>query len=400
MDLPKDKRSTFSAKEPSLGYLYQVRYGLYLLLTSRSETNTQLLIESLDDIEMINNESVSLYQTKFHLKTKVNLTDRSSDFWKTIRVWSEQIIDKSVDLEKTIFTLITTQAISSSSILLKIQDNTEHQNTKIILDEMEIISSEATNKTNKKAYAAFKGLSKKQKKELINRIIIIDSSLDFSDLDNKIKLELQLSALPKNIDRLYEGIEGWFLQQTIKHLSGKKSNITFEKLTKKLIYLTDQFKPDDLPNDFPDKIIEEDVLNSEENISMIFVKQLQLIGSSNRMKQNAISDYYRAFYQRSKWINDDLLDPQEEIDYEKKLIDDWGRKFDLLLDEVEGKGESKVQVKALKFYKTYYIKHVPQIFIRERFREAYLALGSSHMLSQDMKIGWHPEFEKLKPKGK
>ncbi len=36
--------STFSAKEPSLGYFYQVQYGLLLLLNSKQEDNAKLLI--------------------------------------------------------------------------------------------------------------------------------------------------------------------------------------------------------------------------------------------------------------------------------------------------------------------------------------------------------------------
>ena len=377
----------FSAKEPSLGYLYQIRYGLYLLLTSKQEENTKILIESLDDIEIQNNDHVSLYQTKYHKKRNKKLSDRSTDFWKTIRVWCEQINDKTVPLDKAIFTLVTTESIANKSIINDIKNNTDISKT---IDELNTISKES-NKSNDKGYKAFNLLSDSQKIELIEKIQIIDASFDFSCVVEKIKKELRLSVLPKNITPLFERLEGWFLCQTIKHLQDRKHHISFNELQKAILYISGKFKSDSLPIDFPDKIIK----SNDTVKSMTFVKQLSLIDSTKRTKQNAISDYYRAYYQRSKWITNELLDPQEEIDFEKRLIDDWERKFDLLLDEVEGKNKVECSRDAQKFYTTLYITNVPQIFIRERFTEIYLTLGSCHILSQDLKIGWHPNFKEL-----
>lgn len=377
----------FSAKEPSLGYLYQIRYGLYLLLTSKQEENTKILIESLDDIEIQNNDHVSLYQTKYHQKRNKKLSDRSTDFWKTIRVWCEQINDKTVPLDKAIFTLVTTESIANKSIINDIKNNTDISKT---IDELNTISKES-NESNNKGYKAFNLLSDSQKIELIEKIQIIDASFDFSCVVEKIKKELRLSVLPKNITPLFERLEGWFLGQTIKHLQDRKHHISFNELQKAILYISDKFKSDSLPIDFPDKIIK----SNDAVKSMNFVQQLSLIDSTKRTKQNAISDYYRAYYQRSKWITEELLDPQEEIDFEKRLIDDWERKFDLLLDETEGKNKVECSRDAKKFYTTLYITNVPQIFIRERFTEIYLTLGSCHILSQDLKIGWHPNFQEL-----
>ena len=393
MDLSVNQPSEFSAKEPSLGYLYQIKYGLFLLLSSKDEVNTKLLIESLDDIEIINEETVSLYQTKFHLKTNRNVSDRSVDFWKTMRVWCEQIDSKLINIEET-----ATERISKDSILLDLKNNENESNTEKILESLNKISLEKSNKRNLKGYDAFNMLSENNKKNLINRINIIDSSLNFLSLDKKIKSELRLSALPKHIQPLYESLEGWFLQQSINHLLGEKNCISFDEINRKTIQIIEKFTSNDLPIDFPEKIIDSTEVESEKFKSMLFIKQLNLIGGSKRIKQNAISDYYRAYHQRSKWLHNELLDPQEEIDYEIRLIDDWERKFDLLLDEIDNINADQVESYSMEFYKNYYIRNTPQVFIREKFREAYLALGSSHILAQDLKVGWHPNFKKLKPK--
>ena len=40
----------FSAKDPSLGYNYQIRYSLYLLLREKAKENPSVRLEELDDI--------------------------------------------------------------------------------------------------------------------------------------------------------------------------------------------------------------------------------------------------------------------------------------------------------------------------------------------------------------
>jgi len=79
----------FSAKEPSLGYHYQIRYALYLLLKAKDKESPFVKLENLDDVEILDANEIELHQTKFHNKKAANLTDASVDIWKTIRVWSE-----------------------------------------------------------------------------------------------------------------------------------------------------------------------------------------------------------------------------------------------------------------------------------------------------------------------
>jgi len=384
--------STFSAKEPSLGYFYQVQYGLLLLLNSKQEDNAKLLIESLDDIELQIEDKIKLYQAKFHLKGKTNLTDRSSDFWKTIRVWSEQISDKTVDIDNTIFTLITTENISTNSVILDIKNK---NNIDEILKKLTEIAKEIEkNAINKQGYIAFNALSTFEQKILINNIHIIDSSLEFNDIKIQIKKELRLSVEPLKIDSCFERLTGWFLDKTILHLHEEKEFISFKELEQQLLLIIDSFKKDNLPMDFPDKISLTDKELKQVKF-FNFLKQLQLINISSRMEKTAISDYYRAFRQKSKWLRENLLNPQEEIDYDKKLIDDWDRKFDLLVDDCETLSDDEKKIKGKKFYRKFYIDTIPRVFIRERFEETYLIVGSYHMLANRLKIGWHSDFEKL-----
>jgi hypothetical protein len=91
--------SIYDASASALGYIYQVRYALLLALQKVSEVNDPddclISIEKLDDIAFEQGGNPSeLLQAKYH-GSPGNLTDRSSDLWKTIRIWSEMIADTS-----------------------------------------------------------------------------------------------------------------------------------------------------------------------------------------------------------------------------------------------------------------------------------------------------------------
>ena len=83
----------FSASEHLVGYLYQVRYALLVLLQKiKYELNIELSLEKLDDVAFERNgEPIELRQTKHHVSKTVELSDYSPDIWKTIRIWSVHI---------------------------------------------------------------------------------------------------------------------------------------------------------------------------------------------------------------------------------------------------------------------------------------------------------------------
>ncbi|MCK5193448.1 MAG: hypothetical protein KAQ71_06540, partial [Desulfobulbaceae bacterium] len=79
----------FSAADPALGYLYQVRCALlWSLQRLKEEATFETSIETLDDVAFeANGTPTELLQTKHHKNKGANLTDASPDLWKTIRIW-------------------------------------------------------------------------------------------------------------------------------------------------------------------------------------------------------------------------------------------------------------------------------------------------------------------------
>lgn len=387
----------FSAKEPSLGYFYQIKYALLLLLTHSKELdNPKIRIENLDDIEIEDIDTLHLLQTKLHIKNKANLTDASVDFWKTIRIWSEYINNGIIDLDNTIFNLITTEEIPSSSILYNFKSNITLDN-KInkVITSLDKVSIESTNQTNKKAYEAYQGLSIENKKKLIKKIRILDNSIGITEINSKIKKELIYSTYPNTLDAFLEILEGWWFAKSIENLTSQIDFIDSGELQLKIANISDSFQADNLPNHFPAQleITDEDVENLKERN---FLKQLGLIEVkvNSRTVKRAISDFRRAFEQRSKWLRLHLLNPDEEELYDERLYGYWKNIFDILCDEAEEKSIEQLVELGKGFYLEQFAKTCPKIKIREKFNEDYLTRGSYQMLADSKKIGWHPNYKK------
>lgn len=387
----------FSAKEPSLGYFYQIKYALLILLThSRELDNPKIRIENLDDIEIEDVNTLNLLQTKLHIKNKANLTDASVDFWKTIRIWSEHINNNLIDLDTTIFNLITTEEIPTTSLLFKFKSNiTLDSEVLDIIKSLDKISVESSNKTNEKAYLAYQSLSVENKKNLIKRIRILDNSIGIIEIDNKIKKELIYSTYPSSLDAFLEILDGWWFAKSIENLTSQIDFISSSELQLKIANISESFQADNLPNHFPVQleITDEDVESLKERT---FLKQLELIKiqSNSKTLKRAISDFRRAFEQRSKWLRLHILNPDEEEQYDVKLYDYWKNIFDIMCDESEEKDIDELIELGKGFYIEQFAKSCPQIKIREKFNEDYLTRGSYHILADSKKIGWHPNYEK------
>lgn len=386
----------FSAKEPSLGYFYQIKYALLLLLTSSKEFNDpKVRIEYLDDVEIENIDSLHLYQTKLHIKNKANLTNSSVDFWKTIRIWSEHISNGEIDIDNTIFNLITTEAVPDDSFLskFKLKVISENEITALIND-MDQICVNSTNQTNSNAYQAFQGLSQENKKKLVQKIRIIDNSVGIEEVNDKIKKELIMSTYPGQLDAFLEILEGWWFKKAIENLTEKIDSIQSVELQLKINSIRDSFKADNLPNHFPDQLdISDEDVNTVKNKA--FIKQLEIvqINSNSRTVKRAISDFRRAFEQRSKWLRLQLLNPDEEEEFDKRLKDYWENIFEIMCDEAEEKTIEELQLLGKNFYLHQFANTCPQIKIREKFNEDYLTRGSYQILADSKKVGWHPNYK-------
>lgn len=376
--------ATHEAAGQMIGYLYQVRYAMLLLLES-DNPDYKISIEKFDDIAFDDGFSpVEMIQNKHH-GAAGSLTDRSIDLWKTIKVWLDQTNNMPDLLNNCRFLIITTQIASAGSVasMLKKENRDETKAIRVL----KAIAEEHGNAELKTIYDAFLTIDQKRLSSLFKSIEVVDGAPNIVDLSDKIKRHIRLSCYPGYEENVLNQVEGWWFALAVKALSSTDHTlIDYTSLRNKIVSVGDQYRNDNLP-------IEEWSLEeiSDEELALdnrTFIQQLRLIEEGNAVLRRAIKNYYRAYQQRSSWAREELLLPYELEDYEKRLIDEW-EQIKAFMDE---DGDPIVQGKAL--YKEIMGKDIP---IRKLCTEPFVMRGSYEMLSNKMDVGWHKEFlERLK----
>lgn len=386
--------SNHQAVEQMLGYLYQVRYALYLLLENDDE-QAQIGIEKFDDISFSHDDtSETMIQLKHHTKSCGDLSNASTDIWRTVNVWADFISKDIARLESTKFIIITTAAspLNSAASYLVPKSNGIVRDSNKAYDILKNVAESSQNIKHKPFYTAFMNLGEYLGKNLVNSIYVIDRSSNIIDVKADIRKIIRYGSLPKYEDRICERLEGWWYDKAIEYLTSEQPLFINQKQIRSLISaIRDEYSEDNLPIDTSvlDKI---EIENLPEN-DRVFYEQLKLICLNNQRVNLAIRDYYRAFKQRANWIRDDLLYINELDRYEERLIDEWQRMFLMMQEDLEEYGDELDEKTKQKYGKSLFNKiQDKDIRIRERCSEPFVMRGSYHSLANRLSVGWHIDF--------
>lgn len=154
-----NNRGAHSAASSALGYLYQVRYALLESLRRlRRGQKFSVSIETLDDVVFEEaGEAPELLQTKHHLMKAADLTDSSSDLWRTIRIWCEALTAGHVP-EGAIFFLITTAQTAEGFAAHYLKSGPSH-NPESAMQRLNSTAASSSSNTNALAYQAYRSLN-------------------------------------------------------------------------------------------------------------------------------------------------------------------------------------------------------------------------------------------------
>lgn len=386
--------SDHQAVEQMLGYLYQVRYALFLLLDNNDE-QSQISIEKFDDIAFSNDDTPEvMLQLKHHTKSSGNLTDSSTDIWRTIKVWADLVRNDTSFLTSTKFLILTTAKApdGTAANYLKPKCKEMGRDEKSAYAILKKVAQKSKSNTHKKYYESFINLGDELAKKLVSNIYVIDGSSDIVDVKDDIHKFIRYGSLPKYEQKIFERLEGWWYDKSIDYLVSDQLVFTNQKQIRSLIStIRDEYTEDNLPIDiqFLDSL---DIKNLPEK-DRLFYEQLKIICLSNNRISIAISDYYRAFSQRANWVRDNLLYINELDRYEERLVDEWQRLFFEMeedLDECENEVKEKQKQKLGKLL--YNRIQEKDIRIRPRCSEPFVMRGSYHLLSNRLLVGWHIDF--------
>lgn len=384
----------FSAADSALGYLYQARVALLWALR-RLKINNEFLVslETLDDVtfESKGGSVEELLQTKHHLKNSGALTDSSPDLWKSLRVWFEAFSAKRIPTNASLHLLTTgTASVGSIAAYLRLDKG---RDVDAALKALEATAQSSISQTNAPAYAAFLTASPNDRRQLLENVVVLDASPVITALDVELKDEVFWASERKFHDAFLQRLEGWWLRRCLKQLASPNliDRILAVEIEDQMADLRDQFKQDSLPID--DDLLDFDLDDATKNAhaTSTFVRQLEIVAAGKRRIAAAIRDYYRAFHQRSRWLRDDLILIGDLALYEKRLTEEWELIFEAMRDELGAGATEDAQKKAarevLKWAETVLIS------IRVGVTEPFVCRGSLHMLADEPRIGWHPEFQ-------
>ncbi len=383
--------ASHNAAGQMLGYLYQVRYALNLLLESE-ESDYQISIEKFDDIAFDRDGTpVQLIQVKHHTNP-ASLTDSSTDLWRTLNVWFDAIAIDNTLLEHTDFLIITTADAPDGSAADLIQKRKYHE----AFEKLKTVAGESGNQTNLRFYGKFQNIDDSLLLRLITRIKIISSAREISDVEKDIQKQIRYSCKPEHVSLATERIEGWWFQECIKGLSSTDPTITTQRQLQAKVYeITRQYGDDNLPIEFWDlDDVEEAELDPKDRV---FLEQLRLLQYQSRILRLALRDYYRASKQRSSWLRQGLVYANELDTYEHRLKDAWEHAFAQMQEDLE-EYDTPTEQEKIKAGKKLYSRVMEQdIRIRQGVNASYVMQGTYHHLANSLSIGWHVDFfENLK----
>ena len=378
------------ASEQMLGYLYQVRYALALLLEN-DNSDCQISIEKFDDVAFSKDDiPIQLIQLKHHIQHQGNLADASTDMWRTIKVWLDAISETPDILDGTNFLIITTATapIDSAAFLLKKDSN---RNPDTAYEKLKTVCFSSVNQAHQRYYDAFREAGEDTVKQLIRQIYIIDRASNIIDVEKDILKHIRYSCIPKHQKMIYERLEGWWFKKAIDALCCDTPVFVNQNQVRSFIVsVSQEYADDNLPIDILDiDDLQESNFSANEKI---FHEQLKLICLGNHRMQLALRDYYRAFRQRASWVRNDLLYVNELGQYEQRLIDEWEHAFAAMEETLSETNNATEEEKAKEGRQLFSDIEKRDIRIRPKCQEAFIMRGSYHILANQLKIGWHVDF--------
>ena len=383
----------FSAADSALGYLYQVRVALlWALRRLKIDHDFVISLETLDDVtfETKGGKPEELLQTKHHRNREATLTDASEDLWKSLRVWFEGHTAKVIPPGTALY-LLTTGRATAGSIAARLRSD-DGRDVDGALKALETTAQSSTSKTNAPAYAAFLGTSTKDRKKLLDSVVIIDGAPTIMALDDDLKTEVFWAVERKYHDAFLERLEGWWLRRCLKQLASAApaDRMLATEIEAQMSDLREQFKQDSLPIDDDLLTFDLDEATEVAHAGSTFVRQLEIIVAGKRRIAAAVRDYYRAFEQRSRWLRNDLLLVGDLTQYERRLVEEWELVFEGVKDELGDSAAEAAQQKAAREV----LKWAESVSlpIRPGVTEPFVTRGSLHMLADEVRLGWHPEF--------
>jgi hypothetical protein len=381
--------ASHSAAPSAVGYQHQTWWALVELLRSGADRpDAAMTLELHDDVawEQAGNPT-ELLQVKHHQGAHRPLTDASTDVWRTLKVWMDTA--RSGDASGPELLLITTQTAAVGSAVAALRP--ESLDVDAALSGLEFVASGAASAQTEKAREQFLALSSSDRRTFVSRIRVIDGSPHIEDVPALVRSYLQW-ALPTGHEELFLAmVWRWWDEQALAMLQGRLPRLDVGAAQTAIADIRDQFTSGSLPTLVELGDVDAATVAAEYR-THTFVHQMRWVAFPPRILEKAIVDYYRAYAQTVRWLDEDLIGVAELTKFEAELVDEWEREFDWMIDTLDDDADDSVKQEAGKQMLRQLLAQTG-ITVRARYNEPFFARGKRHVLADAGRIGWHPDFE-------
>ena len=379
--------SPHSAASSALGYLYQSQWPLLeLLQRSERRPDCAITLELHDDVAWEQDGTATeLLQLKHHLRGARSLSDKDIDVWRTIRAWMDT--QDVGDPDGPTLTMVTTQTAASDSAAAALRPH--DRNVRRAVEFLEAAATESTAEASADTRRRFLNLDPAVRANFIGRVYLLDVAPTIGDLDSEVRRVLRW-ALPRGHENAFMRLLwAWWHAKAVDLLRGHQRSVSALDVAVVVDDLRDQFTRENLPT-----LVSAEQFAAVDEAAYLdrcFVHQMQWVGTPARLIQMAVIDYYRAYAQTARWIDDGLLGIEELEAFEARLRDEWEREHEWMLAEVPTDADELVKRRAgLRLLRETLERS--GIRVRERYDEMFFCRGKHHELADAGQVGWHPDF--------
>ena len=150
-----------------------------------------------------------MIQIKHRLRKGGDLSDTSTDLWRTIKSWIDAVNGNPQLVQTTRFLIITTATAPEGSAASKMKS--DERDIAGIYNQLKEICIAAGNKEHEKFYQSYMACNESTVKSILKKITVIDDADRIDNVEKNILRYIRLSCLPKYERLLFSAIHNYEL---------------------------------------------------------------------------------------------------------------------------------------------------------------------------------------------
>jgi hypothetical protein len=371
---------------------YSLQFPRALLRLLQAEIDAKVGIEVCGDVAVFFPEGITLTEEDKSSLLRNVLTDTSINLWKTFYNWINAVNNKELNQKTDRFILYTNHTVSHDSVVMKLNNaHTEQEVDSVIQFVQETLKNIGEDQELFRYKRAVLENNLNIFKDIILRFdLIVNNKAD--DVYDSIRSEIYKKHVEKHqVEYLLEALTGW-VQKTINQLiaAKKQAIISFLDFDQqfKILFTRIRSKQELIDYALSKMPVKQELVKREKK-RPAYVRQLEIIKLTQDEVIRAVSDYYKADTNRQQWIEKGLIDESSMQDFESRLISFYtNSRPRILLTDSQLSEENQGKMILLECQQR-------QERIANMDPPDRTVQGSYHVLSDELRVGWHPQWENI-----